>query len=99
MDRLLSGQEGFEPPTRGFGDRCSTVGATGLETFPGTTDLDLTFLVVLVLAAPRAELAQLELVLALPLVLRGRVVPLLAHRALERNDGTIALRHDLPHQI
>ena len=29
--RELAGQEGFEPPTRGFGDRCSTVGATGLE--------------------------------------------------------------------
>src|SRR5512146_2325343 len=26
----LAGQEGFEPPTRGFGDRCSTVRATGL---------------------------------------------------------------------
>src|SRR5512142_1555905 len=27
----LAGQEGFEPPTRGFGDRCSTVRATGLS--------------------------------------------------------------------
>src|SRR6185503_19386882 len=26
----LAGQEGLEPPTLGFGDRCSTVGATGL---------------------------------------------------------------------
>ena len=26
----MAGQEGFEPPTLGFGDRCSTVRATGL---------------------------------------------------------------------
>jgi hypothetical protein len=50
---------------------------------------------VRVLAAPRAELAQLELVLALPLVLRGGVVPLLAGGALERNDAAVTLRHDL----
>src|SRR5262249_10297810 len=43
-----AGQEGFEPPTRGFGDRCSTVGATGL---------DLSFLVRRVLPAARTELA------------------------------------------
>src|SRR4249920_988115 len=29
--RKVAGQEGFEPPTLGFGDRCSTVGATGLS--------------------------------------------------------------------
>lgn len=29
----VAGQEGFEPPTRGFGVRCSTVGATGLPFF------------------------------------------------------------------
>src|SRR5262249_24340691 len=46
----LAGQEGFEPPTRGFGDRCSTVGATGL---------DLSFSVLGVLTAARAEFAQL----------------------------------------
>jgi hypothetical protein len=28
----MAGQEGFEPTTRGFGIRCSTVGATDLET-------------------------------------------------------------------
>src|SRR5688572_14188088 len=28
----LAGEEGFEPPTRGFGDRCSTIRATRLET-------------------------------------------------------------------
>src|SRR5262245_3753461 len=29
--RKVAGQEGFEPPTFGFGDRRSTVGATGLS--------------------------------------------------------------------
>jgi hypothetical protein len=27
----LAGREGFEPTTHGFGVRCSTVGATGLQ--------------------------------------------------------------------
>jgi hypothetical protein len=27
----MAGQEGFEPTTRGFGIRCSTIGATGLD--------------------------------------------------------------------
>ena len=29
----LAGQEGLEPPTNGFGDRRSTIGATGLERY------------------------------------------------------------------
>ena len=29
----MAGQEGLEPPTRGFGDRCSTIGATDLSLF------------------------------------------------------------------
>src|SRR5688572_23530045 len=82
----LAGQEGFEPPTRGFGDRCSTVGATGLN-FP--------FLMIRVLPAPRAELAQLQFILALSLVLRRGVVPFLAHLALERDDAAVTLRHDV----
>ena len=75
----VAGQEGFEPPTRGFGDRCSTVGATGL--IPADAAL-LRFLVCRVLAAARAELGELELVLLLLLVLGRRVVPLLAVGAL-----------------
>ncbi len=27
----MAGQEGLEPPTRGFGVRCSTIGATDLH--------------------------------------------------------------------
>ena len=29
----LAGQEGLEPSTNGFGDRRSTIGATGLERY------------------------------------------------------------------
>ncbi len=30
----MAGQEGLEPPTIGFGDRCSTIGATDLTSPP-----------------------------------------------------------------
>jgi hypothetical protein len=30
---VLAGLEGLEPPTPGFGDRCSTIGATALQTY------------------------------------------------------------------
>ena len=30
-NEFVAGQEGFEPPTPGFGVRCSTVRATGLH--------------------------------------------------------------------
>src|SRR5215472_9456679 len=79
-----AGQEGFEPPTRGFGDRCSTVGATGLY---------LPFFVGGVLSTSRAELAELELVLLLFSVLGRRVVPFFANGALERNDAAVTFRH------
>src|SRR3990172_2299396 len=36
LDRLhMAGQEGFEPPTPGFGVRCSAVRATGLFSLEG----------------------------------------------------------------
>src|SRR5438270_6399640 len=49
----------------------------------------LRLLVIGVLAAPRAELGQDQLVGHGPFVLRGRVVPLVAHRALERDDRAV----------
>src|SRR5215469_5570617 len=55
---------------------------------------DLPFLVVGVLPAPGAELAQLELVLALTPVLGRGVVPALTHRTLQRDDAPVSLRHD-----
>src|SRR5690606_571280 len=81
--RKLARQEGFEPPTRGFGDRCSTVGATGVQVL-------LRLLVLRVLPAALAELAEHQPIGLSPLVPIGGVVPLLAHRALERHDRPIA---------
>ena len=31
MPTKMAGQEGLEPTTTGFGDRCSTIGATDLK--------------------------------------------------------------------
>src|SRR5512133_1810804 len=89
---VLAGQEGFEPPTRGFGDRCSSRSsywpvmpcAGSRRTFRL-----LRLLVHHVLAAARAVLGARELLLRLLLVLGRRVVPLPASGALERDDGAI----------
>ena len=56
--RCGAGQEGLEPPTRGFGVRCSTIRATALNNICDVTNNGflLRFLVVGVLAAPPAEL-------------------------------------------
>ena len=51
-----------------------------------TTAFLLRFLVRLVLAAAVTELLELQTAGGRLLVLRRRVVPLLAHRALQRND-------------
>src|SRR5574342_16148 len=91
----LAGQERFEPPTRGFGDRCSS--RSSYWPIPPTPAL-LGLLVLHVLAAARAVLGERELVLRLLLVLRGRVVPLLAGLALERHDAAIA-GHGLPSSL
>src|SRR5437868_11254234 len=81
QSKRLAGQPGLEPGTCGFGDRRSTIGATGLGL--------LRLLVLGVFAATRAELRKHQLVRHGPLVLGGGVVPLLAHRALERDDGSV----------
>ena len=77
----MAGQPGLEPGTCGFGDRRSTIGATGL----------LGLLVIGVLAAAGAELGQDQLVGHGPLVLGRRVIPVPAHRTLERDDGAVHL--------
>ena len=77
----MAGEEGLEPTTRGFGDRCSTIGATLLlET---QSSADLAFFVRGVFAAARAELRKLQFILLLTTVLRRDVVALAAHGALE----------------
>src|SRR6266446_7211893 len=83
--KRLAGQPGLEPGTCGFGDRRSTIGATGL----GGRLLRL--LVLRMLAATGAELRQDQLVGHGPLVLRGGVVPLPADRALQGDDRAVHL--------
>src|SRR6186713_1365478 len=76
--RPRAGQEGLEPPTRGFGVRCSTIRATALDLFG--------FLVVRMFSTSRAKLRQLELLGIRPLVFRRGVVALPTNRALQSDD-------------
>ena len=64
----LAGQEGFEPPTYGFGDRRSAVGATGLFRLH----------VVRMLPAPGAEFPSFEPFLLGPAIFLGTVIASLA---------------------
>ena len=83
----MAGQEGFEPPTPGFGVRCSTVRATGLHS------CSFCFLVNRMGPAETAILLQRKLVRGLLLVPRGGVVPPLAVPASQDDD---VCRHLLP---
>ena len=76
----MAGQEGFEPPTPGFGVRCSTVRATGLH------DLSFRFLVKRMGPTETAILLQGKLVGCLFLVPRGGVVSPLAFPTSEGDD-------------
>ena len=92
----MAGQEGFEPPTPGFGVRRSTVRATGLQVHSQSAccthekavrpGLLLCFLVNRMLAAKPAVLFQLQFIRRGPLVLSGRVVLSLTLAARKRND-------------
>ena len=88
----MAGLEGFEPPTRGFGVRCSTVRATGLRggpppsAAPGVTPARRASLCLPMggmLPAPGTVLGQLQAVGGVPLVLPGRVIPSLTLAAGE----------------
>ena len=81
---LLAGQEGLEPSTNGFGDRRSTIGATGLCEKTWLTGLPVDG----VLAAPRAVLLQLHTIGVVLLVLISGVVAALALSAGESNQST-----------
>src|SRR4051812_40020837 len=71
----MAGQEGFEPTTRGFGIRCSTVGATALFAFAMNG----------VLTTELAELFQLDLIGCFLLVLVRRVILTLTRRTIQTN--------------
>ena len=84
----MAGQEGFEPPTPGFGVRCSAVRATGLSEVPGsmsrapqqsTRNLELGtvllgFLMGGVLAAPTTVLTQYDPIRRILFILRRCVI-------------------------
>src|SRR2546427_5863889 len=86
----MAGQEGFEPPTSGFGDRRSSRSSY----WPGRRDLlrgrtrtpSLRLFVQRVRPAPAAELLELQLLRGLLAVLGGDVVPPLALAALKRDQ-------------
>src|SRR6266700_2066033 len=81
VSRHQAGQEGLEPPTRGFGVRCSTIRATALDCISL-----FGFLVTGVLAAAPAELRQLELLGVGAFVLGRGVIALPTVGALEGDD-------------
>src|ERR1035441_5082573 len=79
------------PVARGFGDRWSAVKPTPLDQSPPGASGEhlsilLDFLVRLVLPAMPAELLQLQTLRGGLLVLRGRIIPVLALGALKGND-------------
>ncbi len=77
---VLAGQEGFEPPSPGFGVRCSTVRATGLH------DLSFRFLVKRMGPTETAILLHGKLVGCLLLVPRGGVISPFAFPTSEGDD-------------
>src|SRR4051812_46248117 len=88
VERCPAGQEGLEPPTRGFGVRCSAIRATALNITATSLLLSLLgfylvstwsllgLFVAGVLAAAPAELRELELFGVRSLVLRRGVIAL-----------------------
>ena len=91
----LAGQEGFEPPTSGFGDRRSTVGATALRSSsdrisdtPTQGDPVPYFVSLWTVCEPHhlQNLLELEPLGVVPLVLHGRVVAALALLARHRHS-------------
>ena len=78
----MAGQAGFEPATRGFGDRRSTIRATALQKEPalsaGPGITLLSFLMQCVLAAPPALFLDLDFVRLFPFVARFVVIAALA---------------------
>src|ERR1700722_13893546 len=88
---------GVRTPTRGFGDRWAAVKPTPLGHTPrrsgGHPLILLDFLVSLVLAAMTAELTEFDTFCRGLLILGRRIIPVLALRALERNDFAWHLFH------
>ena len=88
----MAGAEGFEPPL-------AVLETAGLplnlrpcvshpRTSPGASPILLDFLVRLMLAAVPAEFLHFQTLGRGLFILRRRIIPILAFRALERNDVT-----------
>ena len=77
---IFAGQAGLEPTTSGFGDRRSTVGATGLNNL-----FDLGFFMQCDFLVPLAILTELHLSLDVPAVFGSGVVFAITLTALEGN--------------
>ena len=76
---IQAGQEGFEPPSPGFGVRCSTVRATGLQFRDSQIPRNLTFSLPrfpmrLMLTTKAAVFFELKSLRGTPLIFRRRVV-------------------------
>jgi hypothetical protein len=79
--KKMAGLEGLEPPTFGFGGRCTSHCATGLHEKPmGACLFD--FAMYGMFALKPAVFFQFEALGLLTLVARGRVVALLTFRTL-----------------
>ena len=78
--RSVAGQEGFEPPTCGFGDRRSAVGATGLR-----YEALLGFAMSRMLLVPGTILLDFKTTRSVLLVLHRGVVATLALSAGEQD--------------
>lgn len=76
----MAGQEGFEPPARGFGDRCSTVRATVLH-YRKLLSLSVNCNFII----PRTKLFQFKTTCSIFLVFRSSIVTTLTLSAGKQN--------------
>ncbi len=95
----MAGQEGFEPPASGFGDRRSAVGATALHgrqgTSPGGSFILPGFAMQGMLAVPGTIFLYLQPARSVLFVLAGAVVAALALGAGEQDIDSFVACHDL----
>jgi hypothetical protein len=85
----MAGQEGFEPPTLGFGDRCSnqTELLACAEFSPFFLNMKLLhFLMFRMMTAPRTILLSFQFVRSILFILGCAVVAAFAFSALQLND-------------
>jgi hypothetical protein len=99
----VAGQEGFEPPTPGFGVRCSTVRATGLQRddsgnqTPARPDDHLfRFLMGRVFSTKWTVFIERQFVRRGPLILGRRIITAFAFTACQRDNHSHVDSPSLP---